>query len=351
MYPLNTDQPYPENRWYIAAFSHEISDQPLQRLLLDTPVALYRTGEGRAVAMYGLCPHRYYPLGLGKVDGDALICPYHGFTFASSGECIRIPAQSSGAKFVQPTYPLEERGYLTWIWMGDPELADTALIPPYEDFGLDQPGWATSGHDYFELQGRYQLLVDNLMDLTHLPHVHHHIPGGDVFLNAKNSTEERERSFRLNQNLNSEWTPFHSFLWGEEKRIEGEIPFLAITDFYGPELVRTSGPLLRENSGVKNIPAGIGETYFLHGITPQTANSTHYFCFQTRNYRVDDEAFGRELGELDKVIRQQDCDAINNLEPWADRGSMAQRELVARADRPSRVVRDKVRAMIAAEQQ
>ncbi len=124
-----------------------------------------------------------------------------------------------------------------------------------------------------------------------------------------------------------------------------------VTDFYGPELVRTSGPLLRDIPGLKEMPAGIGETYFLHGITPQTSNSTHYFCFQTRNYKIDDEEFGRELGELDKVIRQQDCDAINNIEPWVDRGSAVQRELVARADRPSFVVRDKVRGMIAAEEQ
>lgn len=351
MYPLATDQPYPKNRWYIAAYSHEITGQPMQRMLLDTPVALYRTGEGKAVSMYGLCPHRYYPLGLGKVDGDNLVCPYHGFTFDPTGQCVRVPSQGVGAKFVQPTYPLEERGYLTWIWMGDPELADPALIPPYEDFGLDQPGWAISGHDYFELHGRYQLLVDNLMDLTHLPHVHHHIPGGDAFLKAKNSTEERGRSFRLTQAMSSEWNPFFSFLWGEESRIEGEVPFFAVTDFYGPELVRTSGPLIRDVPGLKEKPAGIGETYFLHGITPQTTNTTHYFCFQTRNYRVDDESYGRELGELDKVIRQQDCDAISNIEPWVDRGSASQCELVARADRPSFVVRDKVRGMITAEQQ
>ena len=349
-YPLGTAQPFPKNRWYIAAFSHELTAEPMQRLLLDTPVALYRTSEGRAVAMYGLCPHRYFPLGQGKVDGDALVCGYHGFAFASSGKCVRIPSQGTGAGFTQPTYPLEEKGYLLWIWMGDPALADPALIPPYEDFGLDQPGWATSGHDYFELQGRAQLLIDNLMDLTHLPHVHHHIPGGEVFLQAAGSTAERERSFRLDLELAGPWTPFHAFLWGEENRFEGEAAFLQITDFYGPELVRTSGPLVRSIAGGVPIPAGVGETYFLHGVTPRTKDTTHYFCFQTRNYRVDDAEFGRQLGELDKVVRQQDCAAIAAIEPWVDQGSAVQRELLAKTDRPGAVVRKKVQDMIRAEE-
>ena len=78
-YPLGTEQPFPKNRWYIAAFARDLKDKPMQRLILDTPVALYRTREGKAVAMYGLCPHRYFPLGEGKVDGDALVCGYHGF--------------------------------------------------------------------------------------------------------------------------------------------------------------------------------------------------------------------------------------------------------------------------------
>jgi vanillate O-demethylase monooxygenase subunit len=349
-YPLGTEQPFPKNRWYIAAFSHELTQEPIQRLILDTPVALYRTSEGKAVAMYGLCPHRYYPLGLGKVDGDALVCGYHGFAFSSSGKCVRIPSQGTGAGFTQPTYPLEERGYLLWIWMGDVALADRLLIPPYVDFGLDQPGWATSGHDYFELQGRAQLLVDNLLDLTHLPHIHHHLPGGDVFLKATSSTLERARSFRLEQEFTSEWTPFLAFLWGEECRFGGSGRFLSVTDFYGPELIRTSGPLLQSIEGEQEMASGVGETYFLHGITPSSRNTTHYFCFQTRNYRTDDEKFGKKLGELDRVIRQQDCDAIAAVEPWVDRGSATQPELLAKSDRPAAIVRRKIQDMILAEE-
>lgn len=348
MYPFGTPEAYPRNRWYIAAFSDEISSKPIERMLLGVPVALYRTEAGQAVAMYGLCPHRYYPLARGTVEGDAIVCGYHGFTFASSGKCIRIPAQGTGAGFTQPTYPLEERGLLTWIWMGDAALADPALIPPYEDFGLDQPGWATSGRELLALKARSQLLIDNLMDLTHLPHVHHHIPGGDVFLRSRQAIEERPASLRLRQELNSPWSPFYSFLWGDADRFEGDHEAHSVTDFYGPELVRTSGPLFTSLHG-KKVPPSIGEVYFLHGVTPETAHSTHYFCFQTRNFRLDDEAFGLALGGLDRVIRDQDVEAIQAVERWVEVGAHKQKELLARTDRTGVLVRERIKAMILAE--
>lgn len=348
MYPFHDDRSFPRNRWYIAAFSHEISAKPFERTLLDVPVALYRTSEGRAVAMYGLCPHRYFPLALGRVEGDALVCGYHGFTFAASGKCVRIPSQETGAGFVQPTYPLEERGFLTWIWLGDRELADPALIPPYEDFGLDQPGWATSGGERLELKARFQLLVDNLMDLTHLPFIHHQIPGGDKLLKTRDTISERARSLRLTQVMRDAWTPWHSALWGEENRIEGVIESHGVTDFYGPELIRTSGPMVPRAADAEPVDY-FGEVYFLHGITPETATSTHYWSFQTRNVRTENEGFGTELANVDRFVRSQDVAAIEAVETRVDQGAQAQRELLARSDRAAMLVRDKIRAMIKAE--
>lgn len=348
MYPFGGDQAYPRNRWYIAAFSHELSQTPIERRLLDVPVALYRTSEGRPVAMYGLCPHRYFPLALGKVEGDALVCGYHGFTFASSGKCVRIPSSGAGAGFVQPTYPLEERGFLLWIWMGDRALADPALIPPYEDFGLDQPGWVTSGGERLELKARSQLLVDNLMDLTHLPFIHHQIPGGQDLLRTQDKFSERERSLRLTQVMQHAWTPWHSALYGEENQVAGPVESHGVTDFYGPELIRTSGPMV-PRPAADGQTAYLGEVYFLHGITPETATSTHYWSLQTRNVRIEDDAFSDELAGVDRFVRSQDISAIEAVEARVEQAAAAQRELLARSDRAAMMVRDRIRAMLAAE--
>lgn len=351
MYPFNSKAGYPRNRWYIAAFSKEITQQPFQRTLLDVPVALYRTEAGKAVAMYGLCPHRYFPLARGKVEGGTLVCGYHGFAFAESGKCVRIPSQLTGAGFTQPTYPLVERGTLTWIWMGDPALANPDDIPDYADFGLDQPGWAVSGLDYIELKARSQLLVDNVLDLTHLPHVHYHIPGGSTFLDAKQTIEQRPRSLRLVQLMRSQWTPFFSHLWGEDGRFTGEGNIFSITDFYGPELIRTSGPVIRPKEKW-DTPSekGVGEVYFLHAATPQTNTTSHYFCLQTRNFRLEEPAFTEELGKLDLYIREQDKEAIDEVERWVEFGSARQPELAVKSDRMSIEARKIIQKMIEAEQ-
>lgn len=348
MYPFG-ENAYPRNRWYIGAFSREITDRPFQRTLLDTPVVFYRTEAGQAVAMYGLCPHRYYPLARGQVQGDAIVCGYHGFTFSASGKCIRIPSQSAGADFFQRVYPLEERGFLTWIWMGDPALANPSLIPPYESFGLDQPGWTTSGGERIELKARMQLLIDNLMDLTHLPHIHHQIGGGDIMLNGRLRHQDEIGSFRLTQEMQSPWTQWHTELWGEQSRSEGNLTTHVLTDFYGPELIRVSGPLVLLNHGEAGARRYLAELNFMHGATPETAHSTHYWAFQTRNARLEDAEFERVLVEVDLHVRMQDVEAIQAIEETLERGASIQKELVARADRPSMLVRDKIRRMIDAE--
>ena len=60
MYPLNVSQPYPFNQWYVGAYGHEVSRTLLQRTLLNQLVVFYRTETGEAVALQGLCPHRFF---------------------------------------------------------------------------------------------------------------------------------------------------------------------------------------------------------------------------------------------------------------------------------------------------
>lgn len=349
MYPFKDGQEFVRNRWYIAAFSDEISRQPFERTILGTPVVLYRTEEGAPVALYGLCPHRYFPLALGKLDGDAIVCGYHGFTFAANGKCIRIPAQDTGAGFTQPTYRLMEMGPLVWIWMGDVDQCDVASIPPYADFGLDQPGWIHAAESYLHMKGRSQLLVDNLMDLSHLAFIHHQIPGASTFLQQTQKAEERPRSYRLNRLARSPWTGFYDLLFGAEHRFEGLSDMNVVTDFYGPELIRTSGPITQAIDGFESVPPEIGELYFLHGITPESPTSTHYFGFITRNFRLADTTLDQELLALDVHVRGQDVEAIEAVEQRVERGAAVQRELLVRTDALAVKVRQKIQAMLDCE--
>ncbi|NOW48859.1 vanillate O-demethylase monooxygenase subunit [Novosphingobium sp. SG751A] len=312
-------------------------------------MALYRTQAGKAVAMYGLCPHRYFPLAQGRVEGDTLVCGYHGFVFEADGKCSGIPSQGTGTGFCQPTYRIEERGPLCWIWLGDEARCDPDLIPPYEDFGLGVEGWHYSSPNHFTIKARAQLLIDNLMDLTHLPYLHHHIAGGEAMKAMPMREEERQHSYRLIRSGKLPWGGFHDMLWGAEHRYEGLADWESITDFYGPELIRTNMPLFVKVPGHEQVPPALGHLHILHGITPETTTSSHYFGFANRNFRLDDEALDTFQLESDKKIRQQDIDAIEAIEPHVDAASRVQRELLVKSDGPAVKVRRRIAKMLETE--
>jgi nitrite reductase/ring-hydroxylating ferredoxin subunit len=350
MYPFDTASGIVRNRWYIAAFSDEITRDPIERTLLGKPVVMYRKQDGSVVAMYGICPHRYYPLAKGKVEGDRLVCGYHGFVFDETGKCAEIPSQGTGADFCQPVYPVIEKGPLCWIWLGDKEQCNPGILPPYEDFGLGEEGWHYSSPNYFRLAGRTQLLIDNLMDLTHLPYIHYHLGGGEAMKSPKVEMEDRERSLRVSRTGKVPFSDFHQHVFGEEMRFEGLSDFLSLTDFYGPELIRTSLPITLGIDGQDSVPAGLGALYILHGMTPETESSTHYFGFAVRNFRQDSEEVDEFWRQSDIKIRQQDVDAIEAVETRLEVSAALQKELLVVADRPASKVRMIIHDLLKQEQ-
>lgn len=349
MYPFNFDTCIVKNRWYIAAFSNEITREPMERTILGKPVAMYRKEDGSPVAMYGLCPHRYFPLAKGTLVNDALKCGYHGFTFDADGACIDIPSQEGSGTHCQPTYEIVERGPLCWIWMGDEGKSSEVELPPYEDFGLDQPGWTYSSENYFHSKGRAQLLIDNLMDLTHLPYIHHHVPGGDTMAKTAIEMLERPKSLQVFRKGKVPFNPFFEMIFGKDASFEGLADFTQVSDFYGPELIRTSLPVFTDQKIGEPMPDELGQLYILHAMTPETETTTHYYGFATRNFRLDEEVVGNFWLESDNEIRQQDVDAIDFVEERLEYGAANQRELLAKADRPAVKVRKRIAAMLEAE--
>ena len=121
---------YLKNAWYAAAWPDEIGAETLLgRRILDEPVVIYRTSDGKAVAMGDLCPHRFAPLHLGRHMGDAIQCGYHGLEFGANGKCRLNPHGGGHLPAASvPSYPLAEKHGVLWIWMGEAERADEALI-------------------------------------------------------------------------------------------------------------------------------------------------------------------------------------------------------------------------------
>ena len=165
-----TEANYPRNLWWVAARAEEVTREPLGLWLLDEPVVLFRKEDGSAVALDNRCPHRWAPLSAGKLIGDNIQCPYHGFEYAADGRCVRIPTQEQiPSKACVKSYPVLEQGPVVWIWMGDAEKADPALVPDTTWLGEAQWSWVSGTET---INANYRLLKENVLDLTHVPFVH-----------------------------------------------------------------------------------------------------------------------------------------------------------------------------------
>lgn len=108
--------------WYAVAFSHEVTSRPYAARLLDERVVVYRLSNGSLAAAKDICFHRGAPLSLGHVEGDEIICKYHGLRYDPTGRCTCIPAHPGGA--ISPrlrlhTFPVQEAFGLVWIRLVD----------------------------------------------------------------------------------------------------------------------------------------------------------------------------------------------------------------------------------------
>jgi len=154
----------------------------LARTILDEPVVLCRMRDGLPVAFADRCPHRSLPLSAGTITEDGIRCGYHGLEFDRAGVCIRVPGQDRIPPDARVRcYPVVEKWRWIWIWMGEPDQADEALIPDYH--WNDDPDWLSIG-DRFHVRGGYRLLVDNLLDLSHVQYIHASTLGTEAVVKA-----------------------------------------------------------------------------------------------------------------------------------------------------------------------
>ena len=275
MYPFPAGFFAPRNRWYVAARSAEIGRTPLERFILDEPVVFYRSEAGEAVALAGRCPHRGYPLAEGRLDGDAVICGYHGLRFEADGRCSHIPSQATiPPKCRVKAYAVSEQWDWLWIWPGDPERADPALIPDHLTLGLTDPAWTKRPPLYWRVEGRYQLLNDNLLDLTHLTVLHADTIGGGDVAGTEERHDEGEGWVR-----STRWIPqAHVTDWVRRSRgIEGAVDREIMLTFAAPGFHFGHDRYFPAGSDpARDTP--LLDIRIFHAVTPATRNSCHYFA-------------------------------------------------------------------------
>jgi vanillate monooxygenase len=155
--------------WYVAAWSDEVTRTPLGRTVLGEDVLLYRTEAGEAVALENRCAHRRLPLSLGRLVGDTVECAYHGLVYDRTGRCTKVPGQELPRIIGVKSYPLIERDQFVLIWIGNPAKADPGKVISFPR--LSDPEWGVT-KVRLHVAGNFLLILDNLLDLSHVAYVH-----------------------------------------------------------------------------------------------------------------------------------------------------------------------------------
>ena len=273
------------NQWYCAALSAELGRTPLARIFLNEPVVMYRKGDGAAVALEDRCCHRRAPLSRGQVEGDNLRCGYHGLLYEPGGKVIWAPGQDKLPAGAQVrSYPLIEKHGWAWIWMGDPALADPKDAPAFHWY--DAPGWAGCGA-CLDVKANHMLLVDNLLDLSHLAFLHIKTIGAADDTNPHLTWERGPnllRGIRIARGISPSQ---RQIAQGDTLRTDSTKimtftpPANVVIEISAVEAGKTEDdPTNRVNR----------KLVVLDSMTPETETSCHYFWGNCRNFAIDDKA-------------------------------------------------------------
>jgi phenylpropionate dioxygenase-like ring-hydroxylating dioxygenase large terminal subunit len=280
--------------WYAAAWSEEVGKALLGRTILREPVVLFRDRDGLAAAIGGTCPHRFAPLARGKLSEGGISCPYHGLTFDRSGRCVRNPHGDHRIPkdAIVKSFPIAEKDTVIWIWMGDPARADAGQIPDFAPLN-DEVTYTRTAGQVLDMPLRWDLMLDNLLDLSHAGFLHLGNLGSEAFSRGRMQVEKQGNRLWVN-NLYPNGLPAPVFIG------TGAIAPDVYVDYWVN--VRWDPPgFMYFDAGITPAGHNRSEGVQLNSVqllTPETPTSTHYFWRLFRSYRLQDASLTAAIEQM-----------------------------------------------------
>ncbi|WP_404478491.1 Rieske 2Fe-2S domain-containing protein [Novosphingobium sp. BL-52-GroH] len=277
---------YLMNAWYAAAWDSEVVEGTVfSRRILGRPLVIFRKEDGQLGVLDGVCPHRFAPLARGRVIGDAIQCGYHGLTFDGTGTCIKSPFGSPPKTMSVRAYPVEERYSMIWVWPGDPELADPALVP---DFSFQDPDRFYVGQGYLNVKAGYELEIENILDLSHIEFLHADTLGSGKVSTGKYEAKQAGEVVWSNRDVIGEvMTDQLSINMGFE-------PGTAVDRWIHVKWTAPANMALYSGAVRTGRPKEEGNEFVgAHIFTPETEHSSHYWY--SSNIPKDLGPEGREI--------------------------------------------------------
>jgi phenylpropionate dioxygenase-like ring-hydroxylating dioxygenase large terminal subunit len=165
------------NQWYAILESTEVKGgKPIGVTRMGEKLVAWRDSRGQVTVMRDKCPHRGVALSAGKLVGDCIQCPFHGFEYDTSGTCKLVPANGRDAEppkaLKVKTCPTREAHDLIYIWWGEPR-DEYPPVPWFESIGENMVYTTIKDH----WANHYARAIENQLDVVHLPFIHHNTIG------------------------------------------------------------------------------------------------------------------------------------------------------------------------------
>jgi phenylpropionate dioxygenase-like ring-hydroxylating dioxygenase large terminal subunit len=328
---MTQERSYLRDAWYAAAMSSEVGTSLLARKICGENIVLFRLSDGAVRAFADYCPHRKLPLSRGTIANDEVECGYHGLRFNRDGRCVFIPAQDTipRTSLNARAYPVVERYGLIHVWIGEPDKADSTLIPHFPE--KEDPAWLAV-EDYCHVNGNYLLLLDNLNDLSHLAFVHK-VSFGTTAIT------ETPAEFVIEDDIvkTRRWMPQRpqTTLYRKSGRFrhDGLIDSEQTSEFLLPSAM------------IVTLGAGeLGQAVTPHhivfnSVTPESECSSHYFWSVVRRDSPNDEEVSRYFHDLTARAFEEDRITIEAQQRAIDEDASGAPLRAVNADRAALGVR------------
>ena len=210
------------NQWYAILESNEIKKGKIIGVTrMGEKLVVWRNLKGELAMMGDKCPHRGVALSVGKLSGECIQCPFHGFEFDTSGTCKLVPANGVGNQAPKAlhirSYPVREEHGFVYIWWGEGQK-ELPRVPWFESIGKDMVYATLKDH----WASHYARAIENQLDVVHLPFIHYNTIGrGNRTL--VNGPIAREESHWAGDHLINLWV-YNELDNGQKPKRPSELP-------------------------------------------------------------------------------------------------------------------------------
>jgi phenylpropionate dioxygenase-like ring-hydroxylating dioxygenase large terminal subunit len=313
------------NFWYPVAQCHELTNEaPLRVRILSLDFVAFRDSEGNAHVLSDTCIHRGGALGAGKIVGDCVQCPYHGWQYDADGKCTVIPSLGDGdkppARAKVDSYPVQEKYGIVFAFLGDLPEAERPPIWDIPEYEADD--WRANEYSVFDVDYYYERSMENALD-----------PGHNAFVHPKQGAPGMRQDFKqdpIEIEPIDEWGSGFMMPFRQENPEGGlmaeqstwaKVTVKAGSGHYGPNAVVTWLHFSEQNKF---------HQYFFEA--PIDENRTRIFFLNMRHFMMEPENDQRIM-DVNMQIAQEDINVLLNLNPVRTPETLTQ-EVMVPADKP-----------------